>query len=412
MLSIEEAKSEVTQFSGISIHGKSIRISFMYQGKRRLETLKNVALTKSNIKGAYIKRMSICHDIELGKFDYAAAFPNSKVVLKDTSRLKNKLPVNMFLDKYSSHSRVNNRQMTHRNNEYRINNYIRPKFGHRCITTIKVSEIKEWINTELSHLANKTISEVLTPLRSAFKYALDDELIRKNPLDLINNPKRENKDSADPFSREEIKKISSFETNYNNEKVALLFAIWTGLRPSELLALSICDIDLDNKKLYVRRSVVRGIFASTKTSSSYRCIDLIDEAYEIIRQLVQTQKEFKSSKVAILQPNNRLSDVHELQFIFTSSKSNKIWSGSESFNKEFVKPHCESAGVRYRGIGQARHTYGSQLITAGINLNWIAKQMGHTSIKMLEKHYGRWMESEVPNMASQVSNKLKALDVI
>lgn len=26
---------------------------------------------------------------------------------------------------------------------------------------------------------------------------------------------------------------------------------------------------------------------------------------------------------------------------------------------------------------------------------------------MLEKHYGRWMESEIPNMAKQVSNKLR-----
>ncbi|WP_042149638.1 MULTISPECIES: tyrosine-type recombinase/integrase [unclassified Pseudoalteromonas] len=73
----------------------------------------------------------------------------------------------------------------------------------------------------------------------------------------------------------------------------------------------------------------------------------------------------------------------------------------------FVKPHCKAAGVRYRPIGQARHTYGSQLITAGIPLNWISKQMGHSSIKMLEKHYGRWMESEIPDMAAQVSKKLK-----
>lgn len=33
--------------------------------------------------------------------------------------------------------------------------------------------------------------------------------------------------------------------------------------------------------------------------------------------------------------------------------------------------------------------------------------MGHSTIKMLEKHYGRWMESEVPDMAAQVSIKLK-----
>jgi integrase len=29
--------------------------------------------------------------------------------------------------------------------------------------------------------------------------------------------------------------------------------------------------------------------------------------------------------------------------------------------------------------------------------------MGHTSIAMLEKYYGRWMDAEMPNVASDVS---------
>jgi integrase len=72
-----------------------------------------------------------------------------------------------------------------------------------------------------------------------------------------------------------------------------------------------------------------------------------------------------------------------------------------------VKPHCKVSGVRYRCIGQALHTYGSQLVTSGIALKWIAKQMGHSTIKILEKHYALWIESEVSDMAEQVSRKLK-----
>jgi len=29
--------------------------------------------------------------------------------------------------------------------------------------------------------------------------------------------------------------------------------------------------------------------------------------------------------------------------------------------------------------------------------------MGHTSITMLEKHYGKWMNEEIPDMAARVS---------
>jgi integrase len=33
--------------------------------------------------------------------------------------------------------------------------------------------------------------------------------------------------------------------------------------------------------------------------------------------------------------------------------------------------------------------------------------MGHTSIAMLEKHYGKWMSEEIPDMANRVSKILK-----
>jgi integrase len=409
MLTIEEAKEEVKGYKGISIHGKAIRLSFMYLGKRYLETLKNVSLTKNNIKAAFQKRIVICHAIEFGKFDYSSIFPNSKTALALISSGvgDQAIPLNVFLDKFLADSKVNNRPMTHQHNTCRTDKYIRPALGVRCMTKIKVSDIKQLINTNLVHLSNKTICEVLTPLRAAFRYAIEDELLTVNPMLLVKNPKKEHTDNADPFTQKEISKILETNTKRLIERDALAFACWTGLRPSELLAISRCDVDLENRKLYVKRSVVKGIFASTKTDGSDRCIDLLDDAFEIISNLIQRTEHLRTFKVKVLQSNNRLVDERSLQFIFTSSKSKDYWSDSSTFNKMFVKPHCQASGVRYRGIGQARHTYGSQLVTAGVNLNWIAKQMGHSTIKMLEKHYGRWMESEVPDMAAQVSRKLK-----
>jgi integrase len=409
MLSINEAKILTSKFQGLTIHGKSIRLSFMFKGKRCTETLKNVELTKTNIKAAANKRMSILHDIEVGKFNYTTTFPNSKTALAliSSGGSAQTIALNQILDKVLADSKVNNRPMTHQHYSCRTDKYIRPGLGELCITKIKVSDIKQLINSNLVHLSNKTICEVLTPLRAAFLYAIEDGLLTENTMQLVKNPKKEHTDNADPFTQKEIAKILETNTERLIERDALVFACWTGLRPSELLAISLCDIDLDNRKLYVKRSVVKGVFASTKTDGSDRCIDLLDDAFEIISKLIQRTEHLKTFKVKVLQANNRLVDEKNLQFIFTSSKSKNYWSDSSTFNKMFVKPHCKASGVRYRGIGQARHTYGSQLVTAGVNLNWIAKQMGHSTIKMLEKHYGRWMESEVPDMAAQVSRKLK-----
>lgn len=196
----------------------------------------------------------------------------------------------------------------------------------------------------MGHLLNKTICEVLTPLRAAFRLAIEDELLTVNPMALVKNPKKEHTDNADPFTQTEISKIIETDTERLIERDAFAFACWTGLRPSELLAISRYDIDLENRKLYVKRSVVKGIFACTKTDGSYRCIDLLDDAFDIISNLIQRTENLRTFKVKVLQVNNRLVDERSLQFIFTSSKSKDYWSDSGTFNKMFVKSHSKHQG--------------------------------------------------------------------
>jgi len=63
--------------------------------------------------------------------------------------------------------------------------------------------------------------------------------------------------------------------------------------------------------------------------------------------------------------------------------------------------------VRDRGANQARHTFASQLLTKGVNERWIMREMGHTSISMFEKHYGRWIDEEMPDMAQTVTDMFR-----
>lgn len=49
-------------------------------------------------------------------------------------------------------------------------------------------------------------------------------------------------------------------------------------------------------------------------------------------------------------------------------------------------------GVRSRKPYQFRHTYASLMLSSGARPFYVAKQMGHTSLTMLERHYSKWME--------------------
>lgn len=55
-------------------------------------------------------------------------------------------------------------------------------------------------------------------------------------------------------------------------------------------------------------------------------------------------------------------------------------------------PTLRKAGVRYRNPYQTRHTFATKHISQGVNLFWLAAQMGHKGPEMLFRHYGRYLK--------------------
>jgi integrase len=65
-------------------------------------------------------------------------------------------------------------------------------------------------------------------------------------------------------------------------------------------------------------------------------------------------------------------------------------------------------GVRYRGPGQCRHTYASQMLTTGVaSIDWIAEQMGHTNGNIIRQHYGTWINEDGPDVVGMLQLALK-----
>jgi integrase len=392
------------QFEGVSIHGKNIRLSFYYKSVRCIESIKGVSLTKSNIKFASNKRISILHEIATNSFDYAKHFPESKRINLFSGR--GVIPtVNDALDKWLKRNKSNTREDNYKHNVTRCDTYIRPKFGNMRLDKITQTEIRVWRDLTLTTLiSNKTINDVFIPLRGIFKDAKADRLIDYNPLEHIKNLKRGRVDSCDPFTMNELSIIQNKPTKDESELNGFLFACWTGIRASECYGLAWEDVDFRKRKIKIRRGVSKGNYAHTKNDGSYRTIDLLDQAYDILKSQKALTFILPGVEVPILQEDNRTIKYETLSFVFRNSLNQLPYSDAQNVNKRFLKKHLIKCEIRYRAINQARHTFASQLLTNGVAERWIAKQMGHTSLAMLEKHYGKWMDSELPDMAKRVSN--------
>lgn len=368
----------------------SIEIDFYFGGERFKERVKLIP-SPANLKRAANHRAAILDAIARGTFDYSKTFPNSKRA-KDFSRPATSAVLNIerYIDTWLQHKKPTIKSSTYMGYAKIIRNQIIPKFGSMALADLKRHEIRAWIAT--CGARNKTISNMLSILRSALDDAMMDELIDVNPLagwsykrsELPSEDKK-----PDPLtSAEQAALLSATTGAYRNQ---LQFSIWTGIRPSELAALDWADVDFVNGFVRISKAKTQEskIIESTKTASSVRDIRLLAPAMAAL--LAQKEHTF-------------LKGVE----VFTNPNTGARWHGAASIRDNVWIPAIRRSGVRYRKPYQTRHTYGSMMVSAGENPAWVAAQMGHSDWGMIRRVYAQWMPSE-NDSAGIMAEKMFAL---
>ncbi len=367
---------------GAKERGKSIQIDFTYRGKRCRETLK-LKPSKANMKHAEGMHATIMHEIAIGAFDYRKHFPDSKSATLFGSGQSGTQLIEDALLSYLTARKRSLADSTYASYESAVNCHLIPTFGKIKVADLSTQAIRQWMGSLV--ISAKRINNVLIPLRGMLEDAFADGAIDRNPMDRIRNLEvRQNE--PEPFTYEEVQNILSVLPDQGRNLIQ--FAVWTGLRTSELIALQWGDIDWIRGKVYVQRACVRGKLKYPKTRSGKREVHLFPQALDAL----EDQKRF-SFKVG--------------KQIFYNPETNKPWSSDIKIRVPLWRNAIRASGVRYRNPYQTRHTYASWLLSEGANPAWIAKQMGHTNMNMVLQKYGRHMrdhdEFEIRKMTALMS---------
>lgn len=346
----------------------TIEIRFRYKGKNCKERIRLKPST-ANLKRAFAHRQQIIDSIEAGTFDYSTTFPNSKNALKFE---ENKLEtVETYFINWLKNEKLTKKASTYKLYLNIVNNVLIPYFGQLTLDKVTRKMVRDFVN--LQTCGNKRMNNVLIPLRRILQEAYNDELISSNPLKDFKYKKNEAvKTLVDPFTIEEIEKILSHLKGQN--KNIINFAVWTGLRPSEYIALNWSDIDFVHGYIYVSKVLTDDSldFEKPKTASGLRKVKILDPAMDILND----QKQYSFLKG---------------EEIFQNFKGERFKNPSQVYNTAWKHP-LRKSGVRKREMYQLRHTFASRLISSGENIMWVSKQMGHSSWAMTANKYARWMD--------------------
>lgn len=124
----------------------------------------------------------------------------------------------------------------------------------------------------------KFTRNLLTPLRSVFEDALNDDLITFNPFErialtkLLKQTASSSEYEVDPFTSEE--RSALIGSARADERAMVQFWFSTGLRPGELMALRWPKLEWVANKVLIDRNQVAGVEKGPKTEAGVRMIDL------------------------------------------------------------------------------------------------------------------------------------------
>ncbi|ENY6786868.1 DUF3596 domain-containing protein [Providencia rettgeri] len=400
--------------TGVEVHGKSLRISFTYKGKRVRETL-GIPDTPKNRKLAGELRTAICYKIKTGAFDYSVEFPESKNISTYSSgdrvitygELANKW---IEIKSVEISSSTLKKYITILN---AVSNFINTK---RNVSTFKTEDILLIRNNLLTsptldrgHKTNKigrtvpTVNNYIGLLRHIFNFAFDNGYISTNIFSSI-KPLKKDRTKPDPITQNEFPRLLNAANNEQSRNM-LITSVYTGLRPGELCSLAWEDIDFTERTLTVRRNLsIVGEFTFPKTQAGTdRVIYMLDPVIECLKsqmpltRMTQPEivnvstREFGKSRedtcTFVFQPNIVAANGLKTKF-YSPGGFGQIWNYL-----------VRKSGIRHRKAYQTRHTYACWMLSAGANPAFIATQMGHASSKMVHDVYGAWMTE---NDASQI----------
>lgn len=356
---------------------ESIRIKFMYKGVECRETLQ-LTHSKANIRFAERLRGEILNAIEMGTFSYAKYFPESPQLKKLGLHSGDKdITIGQLLklqfDIYERTLAPSTLKMYKRTRDYQL----LPKWEHTKARELRAAEIRAWIVGFTNNA--RVIRQMLIPLRGALELAITDDIIEANPLDRVKLRKILSRDAydydfeTDPFTSAEIQAIlDSCDGQLRN---VYQFAFCTGMRPSEYIALRWPAVSMQEFKVSVERARAAGVtLERTKTKAGRRLIDLRRGAHDAL--LAQMQHTFLAGDLVFNDPATRSG-----------------WNNADRVSEAWRKL-LKRAKVRHRNLYQTRHTFASTLLSAGENLFYVAKQMGHRDSTMVIRTYGRWVEQD------------------
>lgn len=372
----------------------------------------NMAVRKRKDTGMYEVR------IRKYGYNYSKSFRNKKLAEQDERRIITEIETGTFrrndititikelCDMYmNNHVLVNCRKSTQLNYQGYIKNYIYPFIGNLQVRNFKkldgdnfislcsnkkcinVQRRKTYTTKKISNkvLTGKTVNNIRTFLKSIFEYAVDSDIISKNPMEKVKKVKEIRKEQSFLTTEECKYFIDYVKIHYPEYYEITLTSIITGARQGELCALTWDDVDFVNGTININKTYSGRTLGIPKTYASIR-------KFKIPKSLILVLKKHK-----LATPSSKFNLVFPNKF--------GRYQDSTNLRERFLYRALKSAGLKQVCWHSLRSSCITTMAELCIPTKYIQYQAGHSNPNTTLKYYTH-VTTEMENQAITVMDNI------
>ncbi len=303
---------------------------------------------------------------------------------KDKRSNTKRLTVQELFEEYSEYHSHETRKTSHDSTMRALRLRVLPTMAEHRLDRLSQPILAQWKNeiagTELSITTKQNAYAAFVAM---LNYAVKMDYLPKNPLAVLGNFK--DAEAIDkPAEKLQYYTAEQFCAYINQAKeqavsvidwgfyVFFCIAFYTGARKGEINALKWSDID--GNIMHIRRSIAQklkggDVETPPKNKSSYRDLQIPAPLLAVLEEHKERQKA----------ASRAFSDDYRICGGERPLRDTTIEHKNNAFAKAADLPHIR--------IHDFRHTHASLLVNEGINIQEIARRLGHSNVQMTWNTY-------------------------
>lgn len=252
-------------------------------------------------------------------------------------------------------------------------------------------------------LSPKTIRNIMSTLSTAMRTAVNDDLLRSNPVrdaERMAPPRDDGEDKLVVFTTDQADALAAWcVAHVEDEPWALpvLIGLDCGLRRGETLAVKTTMIDEATNRLKVNTgiSIESGVLVDKrlKTKRSRRTVVIPDRTIAAVRRYRQ---------------QHGVASINGLLFSSRTGGLADPETFTQAVRRQLRAQLVDVVGVLDWTPHTLRHTFAMRLLSQNVAPQTVSGLLGHESTAFTLARYSHWVDSDPPLLTTQVTAALGA----